>query len=615
MLMKAKHPWPVAVRRHTLALALMAGLINQASASDLNTAYAEQPSKRPNIVLILADDLGFTDSAPYGSEISTPALSELAENGIKFTNYHTAANCAPTRAMILSGVDNHRAGVANIPEMVPPELQDHPHYQGKLGNNIVTVATLLQDAGYHTYMAGKWHLGATPDLLPSSRGFERTVAMADSGADNWEQKPYLAIYEKANWFADGQRYTLPEDFYSSRFIVDKTIEFIDSNTADGAPFFAYIPFQAVHMPVQAPQEFIDRYMGVYDSGWTALREQRLKRAVALGIVPQSTATTIMNTTRDWEKLSADQKRYEAKRMAVYAAMVEAMDFHIARLVTHLKQSDQYDNTIFIFASDNGSEATGPANAQAVGLRFVLRQQGYNSDYDTLGLKGSFNSLSPSFASASASPLAYYKFHTGEGGMRVPLIIAGVPIATKQQISHAFSFVTDITPTILDLTGVNPPKAKQGKLRYGGREVEPMIGRSLLPLIKGEVQRIYGDSDADAVGYELAGHAALFLGDYKLVLNKPPVGDNQWHLYNIVSDPGETIDLRRDEPARLQRMLNLYHKYEQENDIQIMPAGFIGARQVAINGLRDRFGPQIIIGIITLLILTAFYAIYRRNPYE
>jgi arylsulfatase A-like enzyme len=323
----------------------------------------------------------------------------------------------------------------------------------------------------------------------------------------------------------------------------------------------------------------------------------------------------MNTTKDWEQLSADQKRYEAKRMAVYAAMVEAMDFHIARLVAYLKQTGQYDNTIFIFASDNGSEATGPANAQAAALRFALRQQGYSNDYDTLGLKGSFNSLSPSFASASASPLAYYKFHTGEGGMRVPLIIAGQPIAAKRQISHAFSFVTDITPTILELTGVTPPQVKHGKLRYGGREVEAMIGRSLLPLIRGDVERHYGDADEDAVGYELAGHAALFLGDYKLVLNKPPVGDNQWHLYNIATDPGETTDLSGVDAPRLQRMLNLYQQYEKRNDIQAMPAGFVGARQVALNGLRDRFGAQIIIGIITLIILTSFYAIYRQNHYE
>ena len=231
-----------------------------AQAASMSTSLFTESSERPNIVLILADDLGFTDLASYGSEISTPNLSTLAKNGLSFTNYHTAASCAPTRAMLLTGVNNHRAGVPNIPEMIPPQQRRHAHYQGTLGRNVVTVATLLQDNGYHTYMAGKWHLGMTPDLLPSRRGFEQTIALADSGADNWEQKPYLPIYEKANWFADGEETTLPEDFYSSRFLVDKAIEFIDSNHADDKPFFTYLPFQAVHMPVQAPQAFIDHYI-------------------------------------------------------------------------------------------------------------------------------------------------------------------------------------------------------------------------------------------------------------------------------------------------------------------------------------------------------------------
>ena len=180
-------------------------------------------ASRPNIVLILADDLGFSDIASYGSEIETPTLSALAASGISFTNYHTAASCAPTRGMLLTGVDSHRNGVPNIPETIPPELSQHANYQGTLGHNVVTVASLLQDAGYHTYMAGKWHLGKTPDLLPFRRGFERTVTMADTGADNWEQKPYLPIYTKANWFADGEEFELPEDFYSSRFLIDKEI--------------------------------------------------------------------------------------------------------------------------------------------------------------------------------------------------------------------------------------------------------------------------------------------------------------------------------------------------------------------------------------------------------
>ena len=271
---------------------------------------------RPNIVFLLADDLGYTDIAPYGSEVNTPALSKLAQEGVRFTNYHTAANCAPARAMLLTGVNNHLAGVPNIPEMLAPEQMAHENYQGVLGDNVVTIATLLESSGYHTYMAGKWHLGAAPGKLPSHRGFERTVALMDSGADKWEQRPYLPIYDRANWFADGKRFELPDDFYSSRFLIDKTIEFIGGNIGDGKPFFAYVPFQAVHIPVQAPQEYIDRYMGVYDEGWDQLRQARHDRAVALGVLPEAVPMARMPTTADWGALGPERRRYEAKRMAV-----------------------------------------------------------------------------------------------------------------------------------------------------------------------------------------------------------------------------------------------------------------------------------------------------------
>ena len=245
-------------------------------------------AKRPNVVLILADDLGFTDISPFGSEISTPNIAKLAAGGFSFTNYHTAANCAPARAMLLTGVDSHRNGVPNIPEAIPAEQMEFDHYQGVLGKNVVTLASLLQANGYHTYMTGKWHLGHTPDLLPFARGFDRTIAMADTGADNWEQRTYLPIYDQAHWYADGNEHTLPDDFYSSEYFIDKTIEFIASNESDDEPFFAYIPFQAVHMPVQAPKEFSDKYKGVYDAGWTVMREKRHSAAEEAGIVPKGT---------------------------------------------------------------------------------------------------------------------------------------------------------------------------------------------------------------------------------------------------------------------------------------------------------------------------------------
>lgn len=568
-------------------------------------ARAEQA--RPNIVFILADDLGFTDIAPYGSEVNTPSLSALAEQGIRFTNYHTAANCAPARAMLLTGVDSHLAGVPNIPEMLAPEQRVHDHYQGVLGDNVVTVASLLENAGYHTYMAGKWHLGMARDKLPSRRGFERTVALMDSGADNWEQRPYLPIYDQANWFADGERTTLPEDFYSSKFLIDKTIEFIDSNLSDGKPFFAYVPFQAVHIPVQAPQEYIDRYMGVYDKGWDHLREERHARAIEKGIVPPSTEMVRMSTTDDWEVLDDERKRYESKRMAVYAGMIEAMDANIGRLVEYLKSNGTYDNTIFVFTSDNGAEASGPADPYSIGSRLLVNNLGYNLDYDNLGLKGSYNTISPSFTSAAASPLAFYKFYTGEGGMRVPLIISGMPVSNADKLTSAFAWATDITPTILSLAGVAAPEG-----RFAGRPVLPMTGRDLSKILSGETERVYGEDDA--VGYELTDHAALFQGDYKLVVNQGPRGDGQWRLFDISLDPGETQDLADEMPERFRAMMIAYRRYEVDNKVIPVPAGYSQNLQASMNYLKERIGTDIVVFLLTLLVLLPFlvYRLSRRS---
>ena len=566
-------------------------------------AVVAKAAQQPNIILILADDLGFTDIAPYGSEISTPSLTALASEGISFTNYHTAASCAPSRAMLLTGVDNHRAGVASIPEAIPPEQSGFDNYQGVLGNNVVTVASLLEASGYHTYMAGKWHLGKERHQLPSRRGFEKTVAMADTGADNWEQKPYIPIYKKANWFADGEEMVLPEDFYSSRFLIDKTIEFIDSNLEDGRPFFAYLPFQAVHIPVQAPQEFIDQYMGVYDVGWEQLREDRLTKALELGVVGQGTEMVEMSTTEDWEALPDERKRYEAKRMAVYGGMVTAMDFHIGRLIEYLKATGQYDNTLFVFTSDNGSEVSGTPDPLNGPARFFVKSQGYTSEYETLGLKGSFNSISPSFASASASPLAFYKFYAGEGGLRVPLIIAGQSIAVKGELNHALSHVTDITPTILSLAGVKAPDG-----RFGGRPVEAIVGRNLMPLIRGDVDRVYAEDEA--IGYEVGGNAALFRGDHKIVMNRGPVGDSKWHLYNIVSDPGETEDLADSMPERMLVMSQAYEQYVLENGVLPVPIGYEQVYQIGINGLREVYGRPMLVIFVSMLILVIFLVVAR-----
>jgi arylsulfatase A-like enzyme len=531
-----------------------------------STLVSAQQSDRPNIVLILADDLGYTDISPFGSEISTPNIARLAEQGLSFTNYHTAGSCAPARAMLLTGVDSHRNGVPNIPEQLSDEQRAYDHYQGVLSNKVVTLANVLQAGGYHTYMTGKWHLGHTPELLPSSRGFDRTIAMADTGADNWDQRTYLPIYEQANWYADGAKHTLPDDFYSSEYFIDKTIEFIGSNAQDDQPFFAYVPFQAVHMPVQAPKEFSDKYAGVYDEGWTVMREQRRLAAEAAGVIPAGTQAAVTPGTLAWDSLTDEEKRYNARRMEVYAGMVDAMDMHIGRLMTYLQSIGEYENTLFIFTSDNGAEGSNVVRQDGNSLLSRwFETVGYNTDYETLGEANSWNSIGSSNATIAASPLYYYKFHASEGGLRVPLVMAGPGINRSDELTDEFVFVTDLAPTILSLVGLED---HQGN--WQNREVEPIVGENFSAYLAGNNAPVHDDSNP--IGDEFGGHSALFKGDYKIVINRAGQNDSDWHLFNIKTDPGETTDLAQQMPALLEEMIADYEVYVETNNVLPMPAG-------------------------------------------
>ena len=536
-----------------------------------------QQSDRPNIVLILADDLGFTDISPFGSEIHTPNIARLAAEGVSFTNYHTAGSCAPARAMLLTGVDSHRNGVPNIPEALPAEQMAYEHYQGVLNDKVVTLANVLQAGGYHTYMTGKWHLGHTPELLPSVRGFDRTIAMADTGADNWEQRIFLPIYDQANWYADGASHTLPDDFYSSEYFIDKAIEFIDSNESSDQPFFAYIPFQAVHTPVQAPKEYSDRYAGVYDKGWSVMREKRRQAAIAKGIIPADSQVEVTPGTPNWTDSTDEQKRYDARRMEVYAGMVDAMDTHIGRLMSYLESIDEYDNTIFIFTSDNGAASGGlnGFNGNAP-LNKWLDRMGYSTKYETLGEKGSWLASGTGNASISNSPLIHYKFHTNEGGLRVPLVMSGPGISQQGELTDEFTFVTDLTPTILNLVGLNDHDGN-----FNGESVEPIVGSNFADYLMGTTQQIH--SPSEPIGYELGGSSALFKGDYKIVTNRSEQNETERHLFNIKADPGEVSDLRDEQPQLLEEMLADYEVWERANDVLPMPENYNRGRTIFKGG--------------------------------
>jgi arylsulfatase/uncharacterized sulfatase len=280
-----------------------------------------------------------------------------------------------------------------------------------------------------------------------------------------------------------------------------------------------------------------------------------------------------------------------------------MDHNIGRLVAYLQMQGELDNTIFVFTSDNGAEGSGPVDPLSGPNSLTTASMGYSTDYETLGLKGSFSSIGPGFTSAAVSPLAFYKFYTGEGGLRVPLIVSGQPLGNIPEQTDAFAWATDIAATILALAKVPSPEA-----RYGGRPVLPMTGRDLTPLVKGTVDRVYGENDA--IGYELTGQGALFRGDFKLVRNLPPLGDGQWRLFNIVRDPGETLDLAREDPDRLQTMLSAYEVFEAENQVEPLPKGYSRSAQMILNSLRERVGPAVLLGLLTLLVLLPF-GVYLR----
>ncbi len=526
--------------------------------------------EQPNIVILLADDWGFSDVGAFGAEYATPNIDALAYAGMRFSNFHVAGSCSPSRAMLQTGVRNHRNGLGNMPETIPDAHRGKPGYDTVLNHRVVTIAELFGAAGYNTYLTGKWHLGSDRTRLPEARGYDRAFSLADAGADNFEQRPIEGLYDTAAWTENGKPATLPKDYYSSTFVVSKMIDYIDADRASGKPFLASINFLANHIPIQAPDSDIARYAAMYKEGWTRLREARAKRAAALGIVPAGAPMVTMATTPDWAKQSAEERAAAVRVMQAYAGMATAMDREIGRLVAHLKATGQYENTIFVFLSDNGAEPTNPFGS--LRNRLFLDMQ-YDLSTANIGRRGSFSAIGPGWASAGASPLSGYKFSAAEGGLRVPLIVAwpGNKTIRAGGVNGGLAHVTDILPTLAELAGV-PDHGGSWK----GKPVEPVTGRSLVPMLGGAAGSVHGD---DPLGYELSGNSALFRGDYKLVRNLAPTGDGRWRLYDLRNDPGETKDLSAAEPERFEAMMADYRAYAKANGVLDMPAGYTADAQI------------------------------------
>jgi arylsulfatase A-like enzyme len=517
--------------------------------------------KRPNFLVIVADDLGFSDVGAFGGEIATPHLDRLAHDGLRLTDFHSAATCSPTRAMLLSGTDHHIAGIGTMAEAMGPRHEGRPGYEGYLNFDVVPVMELLRDAGYLTLMSGKWHLGLTRETSPWARGFTRSFSLLPGAANHFASSPDTRSDPpqpklKTIYVEDDRAIPeLPPDFYSSDGFTDKLLEYLGERQDKSQPFFAYLAFTAPHWPLQAPDDLIAKYRGRYDSGPEALRTERLARLGALGLCrPDVVPHPIVARTAEWAQLSPKERRVSARSMEVYAAMVERMDWNIGRVVAALTKSGELDDTFILFLSDNGAEGVLLEAAPLFGDRFMQHiARHYDNRLENIGRPNSFVWYGPRWAQAATAPSRLYKTFTTEGGIRVVSFIRYPAVARRQGIGEAFSTVMDVAPTLLDLAGVSHPGTE-----YRGRSVAVMRGRSMLPYLNGETEAVHAADEA--VGWELFGRFGIRRGTWKAVRIPPPNGPGAWQLYDLARDPGETDDLAESHPDELAELLRLWEEY-------------------------------------------------------
>jgi arylsulfatase A-like enzyme len=501
-----------------------------------------QPDARPNILLIVADDLGYADLGVYGGDIRTPRVDALAAEGILFTQFHTAPLCAPTRAMLLSGNNNHVAGLGRM-HAAGPVLQA-PGYETHLSKRIAPLPRLMQQAGYHTYMTGKWHLGTAKEHSPAAGGFERSFALLEGGGNHFNA---LGLAEGGSTYReDGEEVAWPTGAYSTDLYTDKLIAFIDAGKADGRPFFAFASYTSPHWPLQVPDEDRRLYSGRYDQGYDQLREERFASLKAARIIPADSRLPPRNDAIvRWERLPPDERRLESRKMELYAAMVDNLDRHVGRLVDYLKANGLYDNTLIVFMSDNGAAAEDFFNTGAP--RAYLRQH-YDNAYENMGRATSWVSYGPQWAQAGAPPFSRHKGYTREGGMIAPMIVSGATVAGRGTINRSYVTVMDLAPTFLDIARTTYPS--DGSVR-------PMLGETIAPLLAGTSSTVHDDRYVTALYH--AGYAFVRQGRWKLVNLEAPFTESTFALFDLEADPGETTNLAETEPAQYAAMLGLWRE--------------------------------------------------------
>jgi arylsulfatase len=503
-------------------------------------SYAQ--SKKPNIVLIVVDDMGYGDLGSYGSEIHTPNLDRLASQGLRLKEFYNNAICAPTRASILTGQDQHKAGIGYFDQNL-----GLPAYQGYLNKESLTLAEVLKQNGYSTLMSGKWHVGNDSTSWPNQRGFDHFFGII-GGAANYFNTGYMplagakypVIIEE-----DNKRWHKPDDsYYMTDEIGDHAVKFLDEQGKASKPFFLYLTFNAPHWPLQALPEDIAKYKGRYNIGWDSLRKERLARQVALGLRDPKQPVAVRDAeVPNWDNLTYDEQQLWKSKMEVYAAMVDRMDQNVGKVLDKLKALKKDDNTLIVFISDNGAPAEDVAHGKVHAARNI----------GPVGTSGSFESQGKNWSFVSNSPLRSFKGALYEGGMSSPLI-AWFPGKIKANtIERGTAHLVDLAPTFYEVAGAKYPTV------YNGTKTNPLIGKSLTGVFfKGE--ELNRDQP---LFWELWGNRAIREGKWKLVSVFPV---NQWELYDIDADRGETNNLAAKYPDVVRKLSLEYLQWVNANNV-------------------------------------------------
>jgi len=520
---------------------------------DSKSSFAQPAdASRPNILMIVADDLGYADLGCYGGEIKTPNIDELAGKSILFTHFHTSPLCAPTRSMLLSGSDNHIAGMGSMFSVDGTNRAGKTGYEHHLTDRIVTIAQLLKDGGYQTFMSGKWHLGSARDQIPYSKGFEKSFALMNGAANHFNNHPF-SPNEPSQYRLDSNSVLYPEGVFSTDVYTDKMIAYIDQRQT-GKPFFAYLAYTAPHWPLQVPDNYINRYKGRYDIGYDSLREVRFASQKAAGIVPENAVLGERNPEiRPWSDLSTEEKKSESRKMEIYAAMVENLDDHIGQLIQFLKKTGLLDNTVIVFMSDNGAAGEDFYNLPK-GFGPFIRAH-YDNSYVNMGKANSFVSYGPQWAQAGAAPFKLYKSYTTEGGIVTPLIISGKFIARKPGIDHSLISVMDLAPGFLELAHLSYPDL------YKNKKIQPQMGSSFVPYLNKQKNQIH--EDEYVMGLEHDGRCMLIKGRWKITNISEPFDEMAFALYDLSNDMAESHDLSKSNPSKYSDMLREWELFAKK----------------------------------------------------